>query len=48
MYYDTEYKQNTLYGALICSLQYNNDELPAELNQMWKQIYKTSGEQLFL
>jgi hypothetical protein len=32
MYYDTEYKQNTLYGVLIFSLLYDDDEHPAQLN----------------
>jgi hypothetical protein len=39
MYYDTEYKENTLYGVLIFSLLYDDDddddgddEHPAQLN----------------
>jgi hypothetical protein len=48
-YYDTQFKKNAFYGVLIFSLQYNNDdERPAELNQMWEQIHKTSDSQPFL
>jgi hypothetical protein len=50
MYYDTLCKQNALYGVLIFSLLYidDDDEHRAQLNQMWKQVYITSGKQSFL